>query len=254
VDRLPQIIAGSALSLVACSSSSSRPATPEETDDTAQSLGAMVAADGGSGDVASMIDAVQLARGDIPQGFSRTTDGHVHCKRLNLDISYMVTCRNAAGATLPRCDRTTDAADIEVSWSGSIDVPGFSAMTSRTGSWSLSGLQSETTTFDGLSAFSSSTTLMPIFRPDTSASYELDTAAAYDAIKVATASHRPFEGSAQFNVHAHRMRSGTRHDVDTAFEIDAELTFHADHTASLVLDGVHHYVINLDTGRVTRID
>jgi len=213
-----------------------------------------VAADGRGGDVASMTDVVQLARGELPAGFSRGNDGHFHCKRVNLDFSYMVTCRNAAGDTLARCDRTTDAADIEVSWSGSLEFPGFSSMTSRIGSWTLTGLQSDTTTFDGLSAFTSSTNITSRFHAGAMASYELDTAASYDAIKIATKTREPFAGGAQFDVSARRMVTGTRHDVDAAFDVHADLTFHSDHTASLVLDGVHHYVIDLETGRVTKID
>jgi hypothetical protein len=34
--------------------------------------------------------------------------------------------------------------------------------------------------------------------------------------------------------------------------VTATITFHADHTADLVIDGTEFFVVDLDTGRITR--
>jgi len=35
--------------------------------------------------------------------------------------------------------------------------------------------------------------------------------------------------------------------------VHAEITFNADHTADLVLDGTQHFKIDLTTGKITRV-
>lgn len=238
--------------LGACSGS--RLATPEEADDAAQAIGALVAAGGGGGDVASMTDSLQIALGEVPRGFERTHDGRIAGRRVNLDVHYMVTCKDAAGMILRRCDRTTDEATVDVAWTGSLDTPSFDAMMNRVGTWTLSGLRSEIPMFTGVSAFASSATLTPLFRPGVMMMYEFDTAAAYNAIHITTRGHRPIDGSASFDVSARRTVTGTRHDVDASFTVHAEVIFHADHTASLVIDGARRYLIDLDTGVVVRVN
>lgn len=47
--------------------------------------------------------------------------------------------------------------------------------------------------------------------------------------------------------------SGSNHDVDRSFDVTAELTFNADQTATLVLDGTETFKIDLETGKVTRV-
>lgn len=236
---------------VACSSS--RVATPEEADDAAQAIGLMVSG-GGGGDVTAMIDAVQIARGSTPRGLRQMPDGHVHGHRVNVDFSYMVVCKNAAGAVLMPCDRTTNEAMVDIAWSGSVSTPSFDAMMNRVGTWVLSGLLSEVATFSGASTFSSSATLRPSFRSGVTKTYEFDTAAAYDAIEIIVADPRPIGGFAIFDVSARHTVAGTAHDIDASFTVHAELTFFADHTATLVIDGTRHYRIDLDTGRIIGVD
>lgn len=246
------ITLGTTLALAACSSS--RPATPEEIDDTAQAITANLAADGGGGDMAAMTDSVRLARGTIPDGFTRLGDRRFHHRRLNLETTFELTCTDVAGNTQARCDSKTDAATVNITWLGSLDTPSFDATVSRIGSWSLTGLQSATATFSGFNVFSYTATLMSIFHAGVTSTYELDTAAAYDAIHIAIADHNILDGSAQFDVDAHRTVTGSTHDVDTTFHVHADLTFHADHTATLVIDGTRTYEINLDTGHCDHHD
>jgi hypothetical protein len=246
------ITLGSALTLGACSSS--KQASPEEYDDTAQAIGGTVATGGGGGDVASMTDSVKIALGAMPGGFAVTADGHIQGSRLGLDYSYAITCKNLTGTTLTTCDPTTNQAQVDVAWSGNLDTPNLDAAVTRNGTWSVTGLQTDTATFSGDSTFSFDATLTSIFRPGVTATYEFDATASYQAIRVATADHRVIDGAATFDVTAHHTVTGSRRDVDASFEVHAELTLHTDHTAQLVLDGTRHYSISLETGLVVRVN
>jgi hypothetical protein len=118
----------------------------------------------------------------------------------------------------------------------------------------VTGLSTDTATFAGDSAFSFDATLTSIFRPGVTATYEFDASASYHAVRVATADHKVIDGSASFDVTAHHTVTGTNNDVDASFEVHAELTFQADHSAQLVLDATRHYSINLETGLVVRVN
>ena len=82
-----------------------------------------------------------------------------------------------------------------------------------------------------------------------------DATAAYNAITIATKDSSITGGSASFDVKAHRTVTGTdmaKGDVDKSFEVHADLTFNADNTATLVLDGTQTFTIDLDTGKITK--
>jgi hypothetical protein len=253
------------LSIAACSSSTdTQPPTSADYDDTAQAIasstvtgrgGGAGGADTGAGDVIAMRDAMSLALGRLPIGFALHGDGRFHCNRMGVDNSLTVTCKDAAGATLARCDRTTDSATVDIQWSGKLETPSFTATVDRQGSWTITGLQSDTATFNGDSSFSLDSSFTSMFRPGETATAMFSNTAAYDAITISTADREITGGSATFEVKAHRTVTGSpmgKHDVDKAFDVTAVLTFNADHTATLVLDGTRTFTIDLTTGKVTR--
>ena len=233
---------------------SSKPPTREQYDDTAQAIASTTATGGGGGDVASMSDSVNIALGTMPAGFSLSGDGHFQGSRLGVDYSSSITCKSVTGATLPVCGSTTNEATVHVAWSGSLASQYVDASVMRNGTWSITGLQSDTATFSGDSTFSFDTTLRSVFRPGVVATYSFDASAAYRAIRISTAQRQVIDGSASFDVSAHGTVTGGKNDVDASFEVHAEITFHADHTATLVLDGTQHYSINLTTGGLVRVD
>jgi len=249
MNRITWILLGS--SLVACSSSSSPP-TPEQYDDTAQAIASATAPSGGGGDVASMTDTVTISLGAMPSGFSLTGNGHFQGSRLGLDYDYAITCKNAAG-TVGLCGPTTDQASVDVSWSGNLDTANVDASVSRDGSWRVTGLQSDTATFSGDSSFTFDATLQSIFRPGVTATYTFDASAAYHNIYISTQQRQIIDGSATFDLAAHHQVTGAgANNVDASFDVHAEITFHADRTADLVLDGSQHYSLNLASGGVAR--
>ncbi|HEU4733874.1 MAG TPA: hypothetical protein VFT22_38540 [Kofleriaceae bacterium] len=241
-------------SVLAACSSSSKQATPEQYDDTAQAIASTTATGGGGGDVASMADTVTISLGAMPQGFTLSADGQIQGSRLGVDYSYKLTCKNLAGV-VGACGATTDGATVEVAWSGNLGTPNLDASVSRNGSWTVTGLQTDTATFSGDSSFSFDATVRSIFRPGVTASYSFDASASYDAVRIATQDRRVIDGSASFDVSAHSQVTGAgSNNADAAFDVHAALTFHADHTASLVLDGSRSYSIDLTTGVVIRVN
>ncbi len=248
MNRITLITLG--LATAACSSSSKQP-TPEQYDDTAQAIASTTATGSGGGDVASMADSASLALGAVPAGFALQGDGHIQGSRAGVDYSYAITCKNLAGAALTACDHTTDQATVEVSWSGNLTSPNLDASVSRDGTWTVTGLQTDTATFSGDSNFSFDATVRSIFRPGVTATYSFDANASYNAVKISTQQRQVIDGSASFDLTAHSTVTGAGSgNADASFDVHAQITFHADHTASLVLDGSRHYSIDLTTGVV----
>jgi len=256
MNRITLITLSLGLATTACSSSS-KP-TSAEYDDTAQAIASTTSTSNGDsasgGDVASMADAVSLSLGVVPTGISVMGDGHFQGSRLGVTYNYSLTCKTAAGVTAP-CGPTTDQATVNVAWSGNLTSTAVDASVNRTGSWTITGLQGATATFSGDSTLSVDATLRSIFRQGVTATYSFDASASYDAVKISTHEHQVIDGSASFDVTAHHKVTGTGSgDVDASFEVHAQITFHADHTADLVLDGSQHYSLNLATGVVVRVN
>jgi hypothetical protein len=246
-----------ALSTAAACSSKSTP-TREQYDDTAQAIASTTAtgssgSSSGGGDVASMSDSVTLAQGAMPSGFSLNGQGQFQGTHLGLNYNYAITCKSVAGI-VGLCSSTTDSAKVDVSWSGNLDTANVDASVTRDGSWSITGLQTDTATFNGDSSFSFDATLTSIFRPGVTATYSFDASASYKAIRISTAQRQVIDGAATFDLSAHAQVTGTaKNDSDAEFDVHAEITFHADHTADLVLDANQHYSLNLNTGVVIRV-
>jgi len=248
MNRITLITLG--LATAACSSTSKQ-ATPEQYDDTAQAIASTTATGSGGGDVASMADSASLALGTMPAGFALQGDGHIQGSRAGVDYSYAIACKNLAGAALTACDPTTNQATVEVSWSGNLTSPNLDASVSRDGTWTVTGLQTDTATFSGDSNFSFDATVRSIFRPGVTATYAFDANASYNAVRISTQQRQVIDGSASFDLTAHATVTGAGSgNADASFDVHAQITFHADHTASLVLDGSRHYSIDLTTGAV----
>ena len=249
MNRLTWLTFGSLL--VACSSSSDPP-TREQYDDTAQAIASTTASGGGGGDVASMSDTVTISLGAMPAGFSATGSGQFRGSRLGVDYEYAITCKNAAGAT-NLCGPTTDQASVDVSWSGTLDTANVDADVSRDGRWAVTGLQTPTATFNGDSTFSFDATLTSIFRPGVTATYSFDASASYDDILISTQTRKVTGGTATFDLSArHKVTGAGANNVDASFDVHAQVTFHADGSADLVLDGTQRYSLNLTSGAVVR--
>ena len=228
------------LTLIACGgSSSSDGVTRSQYDATASAIATASAGNGNGGDTVSMRDTVDIALGVPSVGLTLSGDGHFQGTVGSLAFTYGITCEDANGVSLSVCGATTDSAAVDVSWSGSLTTSVLSTSVSRTGHWSVSGLQGDTATFDGDSSFSFDATIGSL-------AYSFDAAASYDAVLVDTDTHEAIGGSASWDV--------TATTNNHSFEVHADLTFSASHTASLVLDGDQKYTLDLSTGIVARVN
>lgn len=262
------LISSTLLIATACSSDSKDTPTTAQYDDTAQAVGATAAGgqhsaafaptrsnsiDVNGGDAASFSEAVTLSFGTLPLGLSLSGDGSVHGTHLGLEYSYMLTCKLSSGISIA-CGPTTDQSTVAVTWSGSLSSAYVNAKVSRDGSWSVSGLQSSTATITGDATFSFDAQLDSIFQTGASSTYSFDATANYNSVTVSTDSHLATGGSISYDIHADdKITAASGATTQASFDVQAELTIHADQTASLTLDGDQNYTVDLETGVVARV-
>jgi hypothetical protein len=257
------------LSITACAasptSSTTSPATAADYEDTAQTIASSTVTGDNSGlnfgDVVVFRDALSIVRGRLPFGFVRDNDNHCHGTHMGVGHDFTVTCKDASGATQTACNSMTDSATVTVKLTGNMMSPNMSFAIDREANFTLTGLQSATATFNGDSSFSLDTSMMSVFRQGVTSTLMFDATAAYKAITITTADQSITGGSANFEVKARRTVTGTgtgsatgsNHDVDKSFDVTAALTFNADQTATLVLDGTQTFKIDLKTGKITKV-
>jgi hypothetical protein len=128
-----------ATSFAGCSSTDT--ATEADYDDVAQALTAVVVTDNNGGEVGAMIDASNVAAGDGRVTLQLDSTGKYTGSHLGLDYAYTATCSDAEGAAQEACDKTSDSADVAVSFNGELKLPHLTAAVERDGSWQLRGLQ-----------------------------------------------------------------------------------------------------------------
>jgi hypothetical protein len=226
------------LGLSACANGTSAP-SDDDYDAVASGLGAMQTNETG-GDVASMSDAIVLARGDLPFGLSIMASGAVRGLRGGLMYDYTLACSDVSGVAMASCDATTDSARVTVNWSGDLTLPWFQGSIDRTGDFRVTGLQSDIARIDGTSTFSIDADWQHNSRRD---AYMLDYQATYAAILIEDGDRMPIGGSAHWIVTAQRIRSRADRTVTASFTMDAVLSFDAN-GALLTLDGTHRYRID----------
>ena len=148
-----------ALAVTGCAQKSDEP-TQQDYNDVASSVGALVA--GGGGELASIEDSVGTATGEIPFGFSSNGSGQIEGTRGGMSFLYEVACTGADGVSMAVCDSTTDTASLLVEWAGNYEGDFWQFEISRTGEWSVSGLQGDVAVFSGEGTFDVSSALQSL--------------------------------------------------------------------------------------------
>jgi hypothetical protein len=242
------------LPLVACTSNndsgtSSSDITTAEYDDVAQNVGTSAASPSG-GDVAVMSDVVLVASGTLPLGFSLGANGSVTGAFLGINYDVSVTCSDAHGTNLPQCGSATQLADVSLDWNGALQLPNFSTTMDRHGDWSLMNLQDPSVKLAGNGTFSFDSM---ISNPNTTqtAAYHFDYEAAYMAVFIDKNSKLATAGEIQYDISAVKTVTG---EPDRTFSLSADVSFNGDGTATIELDGMHHYKLDLTTHVVIKID
>ena len=242
-----------ALPLVACTSNSngstSSDISADEYDDIAQNVGTSTASQSG-GDVTAMSDVALIASGTLPLGFALSADGSVNGTFLGITYDFSLTCSDAQGTNLPTCGSATQLADVKVDWSGALQLPNFSTTMDRHGVWSLMNLQDPTVKLAGTGTFSYDSS---ITNPATTvtAAYHFDDDASYAAVLVDKQTKLATAGEIQYDISASKTVTG---QAARTFSLNADITFNGDGSATIVLDGAHHYKLNLTTSVVIKID
>jgi hypothetical protein len=223
--------------------------TDEDYDDVATAVGALVANDSG-GEVGSMDDGAAMATGEAPGDLQSMGSGSYEGARLGLNYKYQITCKDADGTENP-CGATTDSANLVVEWGGSLDLSNYDASITRTGDWTLSGLQGDVAEFNGHGTFNVDTEFTSLFR-DVQRTFLLDYDAQYDAVAWHRATKITQGGTITYNVHAERTT--TRGSSETEVELDAQVVveFGANGTADLSIDRERNYTLDLNTGWVAK--
>lgn len=224
--------------------------TAEDYDDIATSVGAVLADDSGS-EVEAAADAVDAAQGALPSGMTRQAGGHLVGRRGDLEYDYAITCEDAAGQTRAQCEAgVTDRARIEIAWVGQVQTARRTATLERAGDWALTGLTSEVATLDGTGRFDVSSEFAALRRPVTR-TFTFDYDATYTGVRIRMQDRLPIGGAALYRIHAERTASRRFSDVERVFDVTADVQFGADGHATVVLDGLRTYDVDLATGAVT---
>jgi len=242
------------LPLVACmsnsaSGTSSSDITASEYDDVAQNVSTSTVSPSG-GDVTAMGNVALLASGTLPLGFTLGADGKVTGSFLGITYDFSLTCSDGHGTNLPACGSATEIADVAVDWGGTVKLPNFSTMMDRHGQWSLMDLQDPSVKLAGNGTFSYDSS---ISNPNTAvtAAYHFDYEAAYMSVFIDKNTKLATAGEIQYDITA--TKTVTDQAVRT-FSLSADINFNGDSTATLILDGIHHYKLDLENHVVIKVD
>lgn len=201
-----------------------------EYDDVAHIAGAHLATPDRGGEVGALADAITIAQGGLPKGFTFDANGLVRGEHAGVSYRYFLTPEDATSAI------------VVASWSGRLEMPGFTTSLRRQVSWHLHDVTS------AMGSASGTSSLM-----DQRAVFPDRTYAVTDAqdmlLFVDMASHDMMAGGL-------RATLAVTTDPDEAWaatrDVVAEVTFGEGPTARLVLDDDFVYDVDLANGAITR--
>jgi hypothetical protein len=148
------------------------------------------------------------------------------------------------------CGPATAIATMTGTWTGHLRLPRLTISVTRTGTWTLSGLQTPTVTLAGTSHVD----LTSQFASASDQNHKdltLVVDATYQAVTADRASRIPSGGDIEYAITGMRSHATQGMTDNQSFTVDATLTFHGDGTATLVVDGTRQYEIDLVTGEAT---
>ncbi len=222
--------------------------TAEDYDDVGASVGALVS-DNSGGEAEAASDAVMVAAGQMPGGFTRSGSGVLSGRRGSLDYTFEATCTDAAGAVMDACGELTDGAHLVLHWEGDVDTARYDASLVRDGDWTLSDIQSGTARFDGTGSFDVDSEFMAIYRP-VERFFKLDYDASYQGVQIRTSDRAIIGGQITYQIRAERTAQRRATVRERTLDITADVTFTGENTATLVLDGERTYRVDLASGNV----
>lgn len=212
-------------------------ATEEDYDNTATTIAGAIAHEGN--EVGPMRAAAAIARGEMPEGMARESDGSFKVNDAGIEHTFAVSCHGTARAATA-CDGDTAAADVTAAWTGSFDLPHLSMSVAHDARWTLTAMTDDIARVDGTGHLVYETR-------DSVASFRYEYDATY---RVTVNDQRAIDGEMELAITAEHRND----EAQRKFEIEAKLRFLPDDTAELVLDGTRRYRIWMATAEVKQIE
>ena len=216
-------------------------------------VAASIAANLSVGELPSMVDAVNMAYGRMPQGYTTTqkTDSAgvsyelLDGSRGGVTIEYKLYCRDTADATVP-CNGAENHAHVKPIYTGSVTAASASIDSiQRSASWIVRdlGLPAARVGGTGTDNFAShlSTGDYQIMAMDT----------LKNALFDPTTPTTPTAGTLDLTINVQRTRSGAT-PADRSFAVSAHIAFTGPDAATITLDGAQNYALTVSTGAVTK--
>lgn len=132
-------LTGLSLVLASCTTAPSAALDPTTAHELAEAIASTLRPTGSDGELAVMLDAAALARGEPPADLAREPDGTVTGQRSGFALRYVTTCRDGHGRTIA-CGASTAIADVDATWAAVLATGTYVAVTSREGTWILDDL------------------------------------------------------------------------------------------------------------------
>jgi hypothetical protein len=137
------------LLLAACASDGSdQPLADDEAKQVAMSIASTLRPVAGGGELGALLDAVALVRGDMPADLVREDDRTVRGQRAGFSFRYEVACRDDHNVD-ETCDRFSDNADVDASWSAVLANQAYVMVSTREGVWMVNDIASGRIRIDG---------------------------------------------------------------------------------------------------------
>lgn len=236
--------------LFACAACSSGDDTTADHQDQIQVATTIAANSSLTAEPAAFSVITDLATGILPQGLSIDGTGRFTGEHNGLVIDGTITCQDLGTSTQTPCGPNTVNATIDGTWTATLDLPRVKAAITRSGQWTLTGLDTPTVTVNG----SAHAVLASTFASASDQNHKqltLITDANYQAVAVDRASATPIGGDIDYAITGQRVHATPGTNTTATFTADATLTFHPDHRATLVVAGGDHrgsFEVDLDTG------
>ena len=246
VSRLP--VAAAALLFAACSSNGAdTAASQQDYEQVAQSLAGNASP---RAEPAMFGGVADLAGGLIPVGLSLDASGRFFGEHDGLTYDGTITCTDLGTALPAQCGPATSVAQVTGTWTGALTLPRLAISATRTGTWTLSGLLTATVTIEG-TAHAELTSQFASASDQNHKQLALAADATYRAVVVDRVSRLPVGGDIEYAITGRRTHTTPGLDTSQAISMDATLTFHPDHTATLVIDGDKHFDLDLEAGEAS---
>lgn len=243
---------GVLLGAVSCDSvqETDRP-TSREYDAIARGIAPLVSAELKSNGI--LETSTKIVIGDEPSWIHIDSTGKLEGSLAGLTWDVLSECQNSNNENLEVCDDTTDKAQVTALINGSLTLPNYKAALDIDSKWSFENLQGSTITADGATTISADSDFDSLLTAATrTCHFDLDFN--FD-FQIPTEQYEAISGTGDATVEVHYSKDDLKGNNirEEQFVVDAHLTVDGDGHATLTLDGVAQYELNLEAGVVIRI-